>query len=79
MLTNFLFKVRQLRGYGDMDSYRLVNDFKKLHDGVDEVQVNRIIHEFSSHETYDLGKQHFIQGINSLMDEVLQDKDQLTN
>ncbi|PWS26039.1 hypothetical protein DHW03_18505 [Pedobacter yonginense] len=71
MLNTFLAKVKQLRGFGDMNSYFLASQFKGIDEKVKENQVNEIISEFSSPETFNEGKTHFIDGINALIDDIL--------
>ncbi|MCZ4224838.1 hypothetical protein [Pedobacter rhodius] len=61
-LSVFLRKVKGLRGYGDMDSYKYV---KKLEDlgHKNEYELNKIIQGFSTPETYNGAKSALIQQI----------------
>ncbi|MFC3562875.1 hypothetical protein [Pedobacter jamesrossensis] len=73
MLNTFMSKALQLRGFGDMDAYRLVSDFGKINPQIDGDQVMMIISDLSSPHTYNQGKQRFIRGIRELQDSIHQE------
>ncbi|MBC6109258.1 hypothetical protein ACFOG5_03140 [Pedobacter fastidiosus] len=74
MLSSFLAKVKHLRGYGDMNSYNLVKEFKNLgnlaENPVPSDQVNEIINDLSSPGTWNNGKNNFIQNIETFIDDI---------
>lgn len=68
-MSSFLKKVQQLRGYGDMDSYTLVNEFKKFTD-IPEINLNRIIEDFSSPQTWSIGKSKLIDDVETVIGDI---------
>ncbi|WP_443936424.1 hypothetical protein [Pedobacter sp. MW01-1-1] len=63
-LNLFLRKVNQLNGYGDMDTYRLVKEFKQL-TNASELVFLQLLKELSNPDTWSQGKEHFIQEITN--------------
>ncbi|MDN3587096.1 hypothetical protein QWY86_10480 [Pedobacter aquatilis] len=61
-LSSFLLKVKQLRGYGDMNSYSLAAEFKSI-GNVSDSKINHIIEDMSSPQTWNNGKSIFIESI----------------
>lgn len=61
-LSIFLQKVRQLRGFGDMNSYSLVTEFKDL-GNIPDSKIKHIIEDMSSPQTWNNGKSIFIESI----------------
>ncbi|WP_316734601.1 hypothetical protein [Pedobacter aquatilis] len=61
-LSSFLFKVKQLRGYGDMNSYSLAAEFKSF-GNVSDSRINHIIEDMSSPSTWNNGKSIFIESV----------------
>lgn len=72
-LSSFLSKVRRLRGFGDMDAYRLVDEYRSLSGSVPETRINKMINDLSSPLTYQMAKERFIDSVESLIGEELQD------
>jgi len=64
-LTSFLQKVKQLRGFGDMNSYKVVNEFKEIAGDVHEEKLKSIIEDFSKPDTYQNGKASLIKNVES--------------
>lgn len=64
-LKNFLIKVKQLRGFGDMDSYRIVSELKNLREDLSEEQLRSIIQNFSKPESYNEGKNWIIDNLEN--------------
>jgi len=69
LLKSFLKKIQQLRGYGDMNSYVLAYEYKKIAD-VSDTNLEKIIDAFSSPKTWYLGKTKFIDDIETQIGEV---------
>ena len=61
-LSIFLQKVMQLRGFGDMNSYSLVTEFKNL-GNIPEFKMKNIIEDMSSPQTWNNGKSIFIETV----------------
>jgi len=61
-LSIFLQKVMQLRGFGDMNSYSLVTEFKNL-GNIPEYKMKNIIEDMSSPQTWNNGKSIFIETV----------------
>ncbi|MDN3586345.1 hypothetical protein QWY86_06685 [Pedobacter aquatilis] len=57
-LDNFLFRVKQLRGYGDMNSFNLVNELKELYEVLPESpeKIDNIIKDLAAPQTWSNGK-----------------------
>ncbi len=57
-LDNLLLKVKQLRGYGDMNSFKFVNDLKDFEHVLPElpIQYEHIIEDLASPQTWNKGK-----------------------
>lgn len=74
MLSSFLAKVKHLRGYGDMNSYNLVKEFRTLsnlsENPVPPDQVHNIINDLSAPSTWNIGKNNFIQNIETFIDDI---------
>ncbi|PWS29014.1 hypothetical protein DHW03_04050 [Pedobacter yonginense] len=74
MLNTFLARVKHLRGYGDMNSYNLVKEFKSFgkltENPLPSNQVDDIINELSSPRTWNNGKNNFIQNIETFIDDI---------
>ena len=68
-LKSFLKKIQQLKGYGDMNSYVLAYEYKKIAD-VSDTNLEKIIDAFSSPKTWYLGKTKFIDDIETQIGEV---------
>lgn len=66
-LKDFLARVKQLRGFGDMNSYQVVNEFKTLSNDKDQ-KIEHIIEDFSSPETYYNGKNRLIKEVEDQLD-----------
>lgn len=64
-LKNFLIKVKQLRGFGDMNSYKIVNELSSLKEDLTEEQLRSIIQNFSKPETYNEGKNWIIDNLEN--------------
>ncbi len=64
-LKSFLNKVKQLRGFGDMDSYRIVSELKNLKADLSEEQLHSVIQNFSTPESYDEGKNWIIDNLEN--------------
>jgi|GEM_PF-1480871 len=73
-LKTFLARVKQLRGFGDMDAYKAATDFKKLSDYEADESISKLIKDFSNLSTYDKAKQALIDKIES---ELKNNKDKL--
>ncbi|KQR66931.1 hypothetical protein ASF92_19460 [Pedobacter sp. Leaf176] len=58
-LSAFLRKVKHLRGFGDMDSYKYVRKLEDL-GHADKYELRQIIDGFSTPETYDMAKSALI-------------------
>ncbi|WP_231464011.1 MULTISPECIES: hypothetical protein [unclassified Pedobacter] len=67
-LSSFLLKVKQLRGYGDMNSYSLATEFKSIAN-VSDSMINHIIEDMSSPQTWNNGKSFFIETVIENMSE----------
>ena len=65
-MSSFLKKVQQLRGYGDMDSYVLVKELKKIAN-LSKENLDEIIEDFSAPKTWILGKMKLINDIEALI------------
>jgi len=61
-LSAFLRKVKHLRGFGDMDSYKYVKKLEDLGNN-DKYELRKIIDDFSTPETYILAKNALINQI----------------
>lgn len=61
-LSIFLQKVMLLRGYGDMNSYSLVTEFKNLVH-IPDYKMKNIIEDMSSPQTWNNGKSIFIETV----------------
>jgi len=68
-LSTFLQKVKQLRGFGDMDSYSLVREFKNLCNVPDDA-IDGIIEDMASLQTWNFGKIAFIQNVENFIQEI---------
>ena len=66
-LKDFLARVKQLRGFGDMNSYQVVNEFKTLSNDKD-LKIEHIIENFSNPETYYNGKNRLIKEVEDQLD-----------
>ncbi|GAA3981233.1 hypothetical protein GCM10022246_36640 [Pedobacter ginsengiterrae] len=66
-LKDFLARVKQLRGFGDMNSYQVVNEFKTLSNDKDQ-KIEHIIEDFSNPETYYNGKNRLIKEVEDQLD-----------
>ncbi|MCZ4223150.1 hypothetical protein [Pedobacter rhodius] len=64
-LKTFLTRVKQLRGFGDMDAYKAAADFKKISENDADESISNIIKDFSDISTYDKGKSALINKIES--------------
>lgn len=64
-LTSFLQKVKQLRGFGDMNSYKVVSEFKEIAGEEHEEKLKNIIEDFSKPHTYQNGKASLIKNVES--------------
>jgi len=72
-LSAFLRKVKHLRGFGDMDSYKYVRKLEDLGHN-DKYELRRIIDGFSTPETYSTAKKALINQIEKRIndtDEIL--------
>jgi len=65
-MSSFLKKVQRLRGYGDMDSYVLVKEFRRFAN-LSEKKLDEIIEDFSSPKTWILGKMKLINYVEALI------------
>jgi len=65
-MSSFLKKVQQLRGYGDMDSYVLVKEMKKIAN-LSKENLDEIIEDFSAPQTWISGKIKLIHDVETLM------------
>ncbi|GGI27545.1 hypothetical protein [Pedobacter mendelii] len=61
-LSTFLQRVKQLRGFGDMNSYILVTEFKDI-GNIPEHKIQNIIEDMSSPQTWNNGKSIFIETV----------------
>ncbi|MFC4211292.1 hypothetical protein ACFOWA_08880 [Pedobacter lithocola] len=61
-LSTFLQRVKQLRGFGDMNSYILVAEFKDL-GNIPDYKINDIIEHMSCAQTWNNGKSIFIESV----------------
>jgi len=61
-LSIFLQKVKQLRGFGDMNSYSLVTEFKN-YGNIPDYKIRSIIEDMSSPQTWNNGKLIFIETV----------------
>jgi len=68
-MSSFLRKVQQLRGFGDMDSYNLVNEFKKF-GNMPENSLNKIMEDFSSPRTWNIAKSRLIDNVETVIGEI---------
>ncbi|WP_316829646.1 hypothetical protein [Pedobacter aquatilis] len=68
-MSSFLKKVQQLRGFGDMDSYNLVNEFKKF-TNASENNINRMIEDFSSPRTWNVAKRNLIDDVETVIGDI---------
>lgn len=68
-MSTFLQKVKQLRGFGDMDSYSLVREFKNLGNVPDEA-IDGIIVYMASPQTWNFGKIAFIQNVENFIQDI---------
>ena len=66
-LKDFLARVKQLRGFGDMNSYQVDNEFKTLSNDKDQ-KIEHIIEDFSNPETYYNGKNRLIKEVEDQLD-----------
>jgi len=64
-LKTFLNRVKQLRGFGDMDAYKVAADFKKISENEADGSISDIINDFSSLSTYDKAKRALIDKVES--------------
>lgn len=64
-LKTFLTRVKQLRGFGDMDAYKAAADFKKISENAADESISDIIKDFSSVSTYDKAKRALIDKVES--------------
>lgn len=72
-MSNFLQKVKQLRGFGDMDSYSLVREFKNLGNVPDEA-IDGIIEDMASPQTWNFGKIAFIKNVENFIQDISTNK-----
>ena len=68
-MSSFLKKVQQLRGFGDMDSYSLVNEFKRF-TNLPENSLDRIIEDFSSPSTWNIAKRKLIDDVETVIGDI---------
>ncbi|MCZ4224913.1 hypothetical protein [Pedobacter rhodius] len=61
-LSTFLQKVKLLRGFGDMNSYSLITEFKNL-GNIPDYKIKNIIEDMSSPQTWNNGKSIFIETV----------------
>lgn len=52
-LKDFLKKVKELRGFGDMNSYKVVKDYDEIAQGAAKDNTHNIITALSSRLTFD--------------------------
>lgn len=75
ILNTFLAKVKHLRGYGDMDSYSLAQQFKDLPDlsenQIYEDNIDHIILDMASPKTWNTGKIKFIKNVETVLDHLI--------
>ena len=64
-LKTFLNRVKRLRGFGDMDAYKVAADFKKISENEADESISDIINDFSSLSTYDKAKRALIDKVES--------------
>ncbi|WP_316736234.1 hypothetical protein [Pedobacter aquatilis] len=64
-LDKFLFRVKQLRGYGDMNSFKLVNELKEFHDVLPESpeKIDNIIEDLAAPQTWINGKKALTENV----------------
>ncbi|GGI29119.1 hypothetical protein [Pedobacter mendelii] len=62
-LKDFLKKVKELRGFGDMNSYQVVRDFKYLAEDEPDEKLDVIIEDLSNPQTYKIGKEKLIKKV----------------
>jgi len=57
-LDKFLFRVKQLRGFGDMNSFQLVSELTEIDNVLPESQeiISEIIEDLAAPQTWDNGK-----------------------
>ncbi|PWS26619.1 hypothetical protein DHW03_17810 [Pedobacter yonginense] len=72
-MSSFLRKVKQLRGFGDMDSYSLVREFKNLVNASDG-EIENIIENMASPQTWNYGKNAFIQNVENIIQDIAAEK-----
>ncbi|WP_316832906.1 hypothetical protein [Pedobacter aquatilis] len=72
-LDSFLARVKQLRGYGDMNSYTLVKELKNL-EGISEASENELIENLASPETWKAAKRSLVQNVQSAIHDVQEDQ-----
>ncbi|MCZ4221984.1 hypothetical protein [Pedobacter rhodius] len=71
-LDHFLSRVKQLHGYGDMNSYLLVKELKSMNK-ISEISENEIIENFASPKTWDSGKKSLEKNITIAIHKILKD------
>lgn len=68
-LQVFLKKVMFLRGFGDMDSYKVITEYKEIAQQGGEGKLDSIIADFSDPKTYEKGKKQLIKEVKQSIDQ----------
>jgi len=67
-MQGFLKKVMLLRGFGDMDSYKVISEYRELAEERSHEKLDLIIADFSDPKTYEKGKEKLIKEVRSFLD-----------
>lgn len=73
-LKEFLKKVKELRGYGDMNSYKLVKDYNQLARETARDDTDNIITALSSLNTYNDVRQKMIDNASDELNQIMSRK-----
>ncbi|MBC6113171.1 hypothetical protein ACFOG5_02650 [Pedobacter fastidiosus] len=69
-LKNFLKKVKELCGFGDMNSYKVVKDFDDIAQGAAQDNIHNIIMALSSPLTFDQVRRKMIVNAEQELDQL---------
>jgi len=70
-LSNFLTRVKRLRGFGDMDAFTLASQFN-AEEKLPAKKIETIIDQFSSPQQWQCAKEDFAQSIEAQIKKLIQ-------
>ena len=69
-LKEFLKKVKELRGYGDMNSFKVVKDYDEIAEEAARDGIDNIIEALSSPVTYDKLRKKMIANVGDELNQI---------